>query len=64
MRNIDSPMLDGTIRYYYGVLYNSSVHSVGHRDNRIISKVLNKNSIERYKNYLNSEAVQIAWHGI
>ena len=60
MRNIDSPMLDGTIRYYYDVLYNSSVRSVGHRDNRIISKIFNKNSISKYKNSLNS----VVWHGI
>ena len=64
MRNIDSPMLDGTIRYYYGMIYKSSVVSVIHRDSRITSKIFNKNSTPKYKNYLNAEAMQIVWHGI
>lgn len=50
MHNIDSPMLDGVIRYYYDVIYNGSVASVVHRDIRIISKFFNKNSIPKYKN--------------
>lgn len=45
MRNIDSPMLDGAIRYYYGLLYNGSVELVVHRDLR----TCDKNSIPKYK---------------
>lgn len=52
MRNIDSPMLDGTIRYYYGMLYNGSAVSVVHRDIRITPKIFNKNFTPKYKNYL------------
>lgn len=45
MRNIDSPMLDGAIRYYYGILYNGSVELVVNRDLR----TCDKNSIPKYK---------------
>lgn len=64
MRNIDSPMLDGGKRCYYDVIYRGSVQSVGHRDSRIILKILNENSTPKYKNYLNVDAMQIVWHGI
>lgn len=64
MRNIDSPMLDGAKRYYYDAIYRGSVQSVGHRDSRIILKILNENSTPKYKKYLNAEKLQIVWHGI
>jgi hypothetical protein len=49
MRNIDSPMLDGAIRYYYGLFYNGSVESVIHRNLRTIPTFWNKNSVPKYK---------------
>lgn len=49
MRNIDSPMLDGAIRYYYGIIFNSSVESVIYRNLRTISTFCYKNSIPKYK---------------
>lgn len=49
MRNIDSPMLLGAIRSYYGLLFNGSAESVVHCNLRTAPTFYNKNTIPKYK---------------